>query len=198
MNKEEQSRIGKSNVARGKSHERNVANYLTEWSNYKFVRRKVEGTNESVTRRNSAADVICASHQFKFSVEVKCGAGFSYEALLTNPGGNKFSNWWAQCVHDAGITSTAFSQEIHPMLFFKPTPSTNWVAITKESLNCLNVVNELQFLEYKYPKTEYSFDVSHSPKHAVMASFVFKDIIMMPRKQFAAAVAPDSTLFFDL
>lgn len=198
MDKKEQSRVGKSNVRRGKCHERKIAACLTEWSNIKFVRRKIEGKDEFITKRNSSADVICASKHFKFSVEVKCGAGFSHDALIMNPDTNKFSQWWSQAVYDAGITSRALGLEVLPMLFFKPKPNTNWVAITRTALQHFEFKEKLRYLSYDYPDVEYTFDISHSKKHKNLVSLILPGIIMCPWSIFASSVVPSEKLFFDI
>ena len=79
---DEMSRIGKSNVARSKSHERRVAKLLQDWSNVEFRRRRVEGRDSTVIERESTADVIPVKGEILFSIEAKCGECTNIDGLL--------------------------------------------------------------------------------------------------------------------
>jgi len=81
----DRSKIGKSNVRKGKTYERRVASLLGEFTGVQFRRRRVEGRDLSVVERESTADVIPVTGDIKFSIEAKSGKGFSFDAILGNP-----------------------------------------------------------------------------------------------------------------
>lgn len=117
------SKIGKSNLARSKAHERQVACWLTEWSGVEFRRRRVTGRDHATTTIDGVADVICTRPDFRYCVEYKCGAGFSLDAVLAGGGKTKFDQWWNQTLEDAELCGK------EPMLFFRPATGQNWVAV---------------------------------------------------------------------
>ena len=86
----DRSKIGKSNVRKGKTYERRIAGLLTEFTNAEFRRRRVEGRDLSVVERESTADVIPVSREINFSIEAKSGKGFSFDALMGNQKKNTF------------------------------------------------------------------------------------------------------------
>ena len=129
--KEKMSKIGKSNVRRSKSHERRIAHLLTDWTGAEFRRRRVEGRDLSVVERESTADVIPVKESIIFSIEAKCGECTSLDGLLKDPRNNKFTKWWHQATYDANILTDALKRKIYPLLFFKPAPAFDWVAIDK-------------------------------------------------------------------
>lgn len=128
--KAQQSKTGKSNVRRGKSHERTIAGWLTEWTGEEFRRRRVEGRDVTVIERESTADVIPVRGEIHCSIEAKCGEVYSFAALLDNPTGTKFSEWWHQCLYDVSLITKVFNRPFYPMMFFRPYPNQNWVAVS--------------------------------------------------------------------
>ena len=150
--KEEMSRIGKSNVRRGKSNERVVAKLLRDFTGVDFRRRRVEGRDTTVVERESTADVIPVSGEILFSIEVKCGKCPSMDALLTNPTQNMLTKWWHQATYDARLLTSVLVtnkntnryslinnrqtvEGYFPLLFFKPGNGFNWIAIDQEVFN---------------------------------------------------------------
>lgn len=121
------SKIGKSNVRRGKTLERRVAKLLSEWTGSDFRRRRVEGRDSITIERDSTADVISVSRPSILSIEVKNASGFSIDALLANPSSNKLTIWWHQAAYDASLMTDLLGVKIFPFLFFKPIRSWDWV-----------------------------------------------------------------------
>lgn len=130
--KMQQSKTGKSNVRRSKGHERSIAKWLTAWSGQEFRRRRVEGRDVSVIERESTADVIPVRGDIHCSIEAKCGEVATFAALMENPIGTKFSEWWHQCHVDVQLVSKVFNRPFYPMMFFRPYPNQNWVAISAD------------------------------------------------------------------
>lgn len=125
-----QSRVGKSNVSRSKNHERTVAAYLTEWSGREFRRRRVEGRDVTVIERESTADVIPVKGDIHCSIEAKCGEVQTFAALMDNPKGTKFTEWWHQACYDVSLVQKVFNRPFYPMMFFRPYLNQNWVAVS--------------------------------------------------------------------
>ncbi len=128
--KAQQSKTGKSNVRRSKSHERTIAKFLTTWSGQEFRRRRVEGRDVTVIERESTADVIPVKGDIHCSIEAKCGSVQTFAALMNNPKGTKFTEWWHQACYDVTLVSKVFNRQFYPMMFFRPYPNQNWVAIS--------------------------------------------------------------------
>lgn len=159
--KELMQKIGRSNVRRSKAHERRIANLLTKWSGEEFRRRRVEGRESNVIDRESTADVIPASKRIIFSIEAKCGDYGSIDGILANPHTNKWVSWWHQSCFDAILLSKALNTQIWPMMFFKPHPNFDWVAIAQEPF-------KLGILQPKTPNSQrpiwfnnMAFDMFH-------------------------------------
>lgn len=129
--KAEQSRIGKSNVRRAKGHERTVAKFLTEWAGHEFRRRRVEGRDVTVIERESTADVIPVKGEVHCSIEAKCGEVCTFGALMDNPKGTKFTEWWHQACYDCVLVSGVLKRRFYPMMFFRPYINQNWIAISQ-------------------------------------------------------------------
>lgn len=127
---QQQSKTGKSNVRRSKSHERTIAAWLTEWSGQEFRRRRVEGRDVTVIERESTADVIPVKGDIYCSIEAKCGEVQTFAALMDNPTGTKFTEWWHQACYDVTLVSKVFHRQFYPMMFFRPYLNQNWVAIS--------------------------------------------------------------------
>ena len=209
---DEMSRIGKSNVARSKSHERRVAKLLQDWSNVEFRRRRVEGRDSTVIERESTADVIPVKGEILFSIEAKCGECTNIDGLLSNPKTNIFTTWWHQCVYDAQLVSGVFKRKFYPLLFFKPHPNFDWIAIDQK------VFSDRLLLPSESAKSTFeiacghnmpiwmphiSFDaynligpvtlnVSHSKKNKIMKELILPSLYIIRWKDFANSVNPDS------
>ena len=56
------SKVGKSNVRKGKTYERRVAGLLTEYTGQEFRRRRVEGRDLSVVERESTASSVISEN----------------------------------------------------------------------------------------------------------------------------------------
>ncbi len=127
------SKVGRSNVRKSKTHERRVAKLLTEFTGTEFRRRRVEGRDATTIERESTSDVIAVRGIPKFCIEAKSGRGFSLDALLANPSGSLFTEWWHQASYDAKLLTEHFSSStkysFYPMVFFKPQSNTDWIAI---------------------------------------------------------------------
>lgn len=180
------SQVGKSNVSRSKTLERRVANLFQDWTGELFRRRRVEGRDSTIVDRESTADVISVKQGFRFSVEVKCGAGFSLDSLMANPHNCLVTKWIHQSVYDAEILQKAVGYKIYPLLFFKPSPGLDWVAL---SLNCvgdlLPEVPDPAITYCGYSKCgPIECDVSHSKKNKKMISLQLPNIIFMRWKDF--------------
>lgn len=141
--KAQQSKTGKSNVRRSKSHERTIAKFLTVWSGQEFRRRRVEGRDVTVIERESTADVIPVKGDVHFSIEAKCGAVQSFGALMENPRGTKFTEWWHQANYDCKLVAKVFDRAFYPMMFFRPYPNQNWVAVSERAFRD-NVLKDRQ------------------------------------------------------
>jgi hypothetical protein len=127
------SKIGKSNVATSKAHERRVKKLLTDWSGRQFRRRRIEGRGDDVAVVEGVADIIPIDGQVIVAIEAKKEEGFSFDSLLANPATNgKFTKWWHQVCYDAQILTEKVGEKRWPMLFFKPHPNWDWVAVAQE------------------------------------------------------------------
>jgi len=127
--KEKFSRIGKSNVSTAKCHERRIAKLLTDWSDRPFRRRRVEGRGDDVRVVGGVADVIPVAGDIIFAIEAKKGKDFSLDGLMSNPPGARFTEWWHQASYDAQLLTEKTNIQRYPMLFFKPHPNWDWVAV---------------------------------------------------------------------
>lgn len=202
--KAEMSRIGKSNVRRSKSHERRVAHLLAEWTGRMFRRRRVEGRDSTVVERESTADVIPVVGDIHFSIEAKCGEPTSLNGLLANPYNNQFTKRWHQTCYDAQLMTKVFNRHVYPLLFFKPHPSFDWIAIS--SLAFVNGVllpknggdSPLHCwfpnFEFHYRWGEISHNISHTKnkKNHVKVPLILDNAIICRWSDFAASVNPDS------
>lgn len=127
--KETYSKTGKRNVATSKSHERRCKTLLTEWAGVEFRRRRVEGRGDDVSVVEGFADIIPIKGSVIFAIESKKGEKFSIDGLFTNPHGAKFTKWWHQVNYDAQLLSKQADEKRWPMLFFKPHPNWDWIAL---------------------------------------------------------------------
>ncbi len=206
--KEDMSRIGKSNVRRGKTHERKIANLLKDWSGEEFRRRRVEGRDSNVIDRESTADVIPANKKIIFSIEAKCGAVSTLDGLLADPHKNKFTVWWHQACYDAILLSKALNKDIWPMLFFKPHISADWVAIPREPFDRLILKDKhgiardtLWFNNIYvdvYDRTgPISHNTSNSKKNPVLVPLNLHPCYFIRWKDFADNIDPSSIFYED-
>ena len=134
------SKIGKSNNRRSKAQERRVAKLLSDWTGAGFRRRRVEGRDYATIAVDLCADVIPIDGSFLFSVEAKSGRGFRVESLLAYPRTCLFTVWWHQTCYDAQLITQALERKVYPMLFFRPTPQTTWVAVSARAMPILRPV----------------------------------------------------------
>ncbi len=210
--KEKMSRVGKSNVRRSKTHERRIAHLMTDWTGVEFRRRRVEGRDVTVVERESTADVIPVKGDIIFSIEAKCGECTSLDGLLKDPKTNKFTKWWHQCVYDANILTEVLKRKIYPMLFFKPAPAFDWVALDKsvfsngllkptcnamenyEKAKALgsNIWYNSLMLDAYDLVGEIEHNVSHSKRNEVLKSLQLPSLYLMRWKDLEANVDPKS------
>lgn len=127
--RQKHSKVGKSNVRTAKNHERRIARLLTEWSHYQFRRRRVEGRGDDVKVVEGVADVIPVEGDIIFAIEAKKGKTFSLDHLMMDPAKAVFTEWWHQATYDAKILTERTEIQRYPMLFFKPHPNWDWVAV---------------------------------------------------------------------
>lgn len=201
--KEEMSRIGKSNVRRSKTHERKVAHLLQNFTGVEFRRRRVEGRDTTVVERESTADVIPVKGNILFSIEAKCGEPTSWDGLLSNPHNNQFTKWWHQTTFDARILTEVLKREIYPLLFFKPHPNFDWIAIDQKVFKD-GLLRDKDNKSYLAPWfTHLTFDsyenlgfirhdVSHSKKNKVMVELELPNLYFIRWKDFESNVLPSS------
>ncbi len=90
----------------------------------------MEGRDVTVIERESTADVIPVKGDVHCSIEAKCGEVLTFAALMDNPKGTKFTEWWHQTCYDVTLVSKVFSRPFYPMMFFRPYLNQNWVAIS--------------------------------------------------------------------
>ena len=213
--KEEMSKIGKSNVRRGKSHERAVAKMLKEWSGVEFRRRRVEGRDATVVERESTADVIPVKGDILFSIEVKCGECPSMDGLLANPINSKFTKWWHQATYDANLLTTILASgptgtrkvKYYPLLFFKPGNGFNWIAIDQAVFDNKLIIPNPEYgkspvddvtkpwmphfaFDYYRHFDAISHDISHSRKHKEAVALALPSTYLIRWKDFADSVSP--------
>jgi hypothetical protein len=191
------SQIGKSNVRRGKTYERRIANLLTDYTGKEFRRRRVEGRDLSVVERESTADVIPVNADVNFSIEVKAGKGFSFDALLANPKTNIFTTWWHKASYDAELLTKVLGRNIYPMLFFKYTITQDWIAVPQQAqLTLREGIVQCPCVKYDYIDNLVSMNVSHTSKRKnhVEVELSLHDVLFMRWKDFAGCIHPE-TLF---
>lgn len=201
--KEEMSKIARSNVKTSKVHERRVKSLLTDWSGREFRRRRVEGRGEDVRVVEGVSDVIPVEGEIYFAIEAKKGAGFSLDAMMASPTTALFCNWWHQTCYDAHLLSDKIGKKRYPLLFFKPNPAWDWIAISLEAFQFLQPkegINRnnrevwfpnLRFDEYAFMEP-VSKNVSHSNKNPKLVPLQLHPCIICRWHVFAANVDPAS------
>lgn len=199
------SQVGKSNVQTSKAHERRIANLLTEWSGVGFRRRRVEGRMANTIARDLTGDVIPIDRFCHFNIECKKGENFSLDAMLSNVGGCQFSRWWHQSNYDAKLCSEQHKRHILPLLFFKPIPNWDWIAIDMAALGILRPPGQKvqeyfwvpHFVYDLYDRCgEISHNIAHTKKtkNKVMVPLRLKPCFICRWRDFAANVDPESFL----
>lgn len=198
------SQIGRSNVKRSKAHERQVANQLTKWSGALFRRRRTEGRDVSTLERDLTSDVIPVKGSFLYSVEAKCGEGFSFDALFASPKTCLFTGWWHQTCYDAQLASKVLNRHVYPMLFFRPAVGQNWVAVSYESWRLLmykstpdpDLMPLLIFGLYKH-LGPIGHNVSHTKNknNKKIVELELDNVVFCRWKDFAKHISPAGTLF---
>lgn len=197
LEKRTHSQVGKSNVRKGKTYERRVAQILTDFTKVQFRRRRVEGRDLSVIERESTADVIPVSGNILFSIEAKSGKGFSFDSLLGNPEKCLFSVWWHQATYDATLLTDVLKREIYPMLFFKVSTTQDWLAIPSKCIGGnpgISTISQMPQLEYKYIVDSVKMNVSHTrnKKNFVEITLNLPDVSFVRWKDFSNFVNPQS------
>lgn len=187
------SKIGRSNVRKGKTLERRVANLFQSYTNEQFRRRRVEGRDLSVIERESTADVIPVSKTSKYIIEVKSGAGFSFDALLSNPEKCQFTKWWHQASYDAELVSKLTSVQVYPLLWFKES-THDWISIPQESLQYLEIVGDLPCIKYHYTVNPISMNVVNTANkdNYKMVPITLHDICVLRWQDFTKHIKPQS------
>ena len=217
MTKPDHSKIGKSNVRRGKSHERTVAKLLTDWSGVKFRRRRNEGRDAITTDIDRTGDVIPGCAEWcHFNIEVKCGANPTLDALFGNPEGTKITEWYHQSTYDSKLATESYIRThpndnpatILPLLFYKPSKNHNWIIISEKCLDILRTkdgkpldscfdrrlpFSHMYFDQYKY-SGEISMNVAHTKnkKNEVMIPLQLDGCFFCRWKDFAEHIDPRS------
>jgi hypothetical protein len=204
--KETFSKTGKRNVATSKTHERRCKKLLTEWSGVEFRRRRIEGRGDDVTVVEGVADIIPVEGQVIFAIESKKGENFSLDGLFVNPKGAKFTEWWHQVNYDAKLLTEKLGEKRWPLLFFKPIPAWDWVAVPSkcfddkilipkdESLRNLYMGCWFQHIRYDCYKDVglVEHNISTSKSNPVMEALELEPCIMCRWKDFAREVDPQA------
>lgn len=210
------SQVGKSNVQTSKVHERRVAHLLTDWTGIEFRRRRVEGRMADTIARDLTGDVIPVDRLCHFNIECKKGQSFSLDAMLASIETCQFTKWYHQSSYDAKLCSEQHKKIFHPMLFFKPVPNWDWVAIPTAALEFLrpldghSLIQAMACSQGKFWAPHLIYDaydrcgeISHNVAHTKKA----KNKVMVPLRlqpcficrwrDFAAHVDPESFLMGD-
>jgi hypothetical protein len=192
----DRSRIGKSNVRKGKTLERRVAHLFSDYTGQEFRRRRVEGRDASVIERESTADVIPVRGDILFSIEVKSGQFGSIDALLANPLNTMLTKWWHQACYDATLMTELFKKDYYPLLFFKFNRNADWIAISKRAFDHIKLSKNVPFLDFDHFETcgRVTHNVSHTDNRAneVQVSLSLDAIRFMRWQDFCEAVDPKS------
>lgn len=200
--KETYSKTGKRNVSTAKSHERRCKKLLQEWSGVEFRRRRVEGRGDDVSVVEGVADVIPVDRDVVFAIEAKKGEKFSLDHLMDKPKRALFTEWWHQVNYDAYIMTEKTKVQRYPLLFFKPHPNWDWIAVDSECFE--NGV--LKPKAYSEPTNScwfphFLFDsyaglgpvehnISTSKKNPVLFPLILKNCVICRWKDFADQVDP--------
>lgn len=204
--KETFSKTGKRNVATSKSHERRCKKLLTDWAGVEFRRRRVEGRGDDVSVVEGVADIIPVEGKVLFAIESKKGEKFSIDGLFMSPHTAKFTEWWHQVNYDAQLLTEKLGEKRWPMLFFKPHPNWDWVALptacfANQILRPTRTIQgaistECWFQHIRYDAYSWLGPIEHniaaSNKNKVMKAITLEPCIMCRWKDFAAEVDPQA------
>lgn len=113
---------------KGKRYEYRVVELLSTFCGKKFRRVPSSGAfNKTggvvICEHIFSGDVICEDEGFLFNVEAKNRNDISLAAALKTPDTSMLVKCWRQCVGDATTNN------LLPMMFFKPNPNDDWVCI---------------------------------------------------------------------
>ena len=142
---------------KGNRCEREVTQFMKEWTGYEFSRVPHSGGLRWQNRKSIAGDVICtdAKHErnCRISIEVKAPKEIAFEHLLLPTKGkntDKLNHYWNQCNNDAKAVQKV------PMLFIHRNgmaKGTFFVVMSNELYN--EIVRELNFYPEKYGQLAY-------------------------------------------
>jgi len=210
--REKFSKVGKSNVHTAKCHERRVAKLLTDWSGKQFRRRRVEGRGDDVRVVEGVADVIPVEGDIIFAIEAKKGKDFSIDGLMLNPAGARFTEWWHQASYDAKLLTEKTDIQRYPMVFFKPHPNWDWVAVPfelfqqnilqpRDILSIPPIPDRRKKSEVWFPHIHFDayawlgkveHNVSKSKRNKVMVALDLQPVVFCRWRDFEEFVDPES------
>lgn len=201
--KETFSKTGKRNVATAKNHERRCKKLLTDWSGVEFRRRRVEGRGNDVSVVEGVADIIPVEGEVIFAIESKKGEKFSIDNLFSSPKTSAFTEWWHQVNYDAKLMTENTGRKCWPLLFFKPIPAWDWIAVPTKCFteNILkphggDAPGNCWFPHLSFDAFErlppIPFNVSTSKNNPVIEELDLESCIICRWKDFAAEVDPMS------
>lgn len=135
------SEAGKYSNRKFKTLERRVAKEFRDWTGVDFRRTPGSGglnkaTSYKVGEKEFTSDLM-ADRPLAYSIEIKSGVGFSLDAMLVNPDTCRFTKWWLQVCNDADSIDT------NPLLWFKPQPNLDWIALDAAGVQCLNIPDSI-------------------------------------------------------
>lgn len=134
------SKAAKYSNRKYKALERRVAKKFCEWTGRNIFRRTPQsgGFNKNqaqvVAEEEFISDIMC-DEPILYAIEVKSGDGFSLNAAMNGPDTSKFTEWWEQACNDAEQVGK------YPLLWFKPSPAFDWIALSEEGASRLKVYN---------------------------------------------------------
>lgn len=203
------SKTGKRNVSTAKSHERRCKSLLTDWSGVEFRRRRVEGRGDDVSVVEGVADVIPVDRDVIFAIEAKKGEKFSIDHLMDKPEAALFTEWWHQVNYDAKILTDKTGIQRYPLLFFKPHPNWDWIAIDSDCFDQSilkpkngdrSLIGRCWFPHLRFDSYgtlgPVEHNVSTSKKNPVMFALELKNCVICRWKTFAEEVNP-THIFLD-
>jgi len=163
--------------------------------------------------RDLTGDVIPIDRFCHFNIECKKGENFSLDAMLSNVKGCQFAKWYHQSSFDAKLCSEQHKLKFLPLLFFKPVPNWDWVAVDTAALEFLKPLGErsiiaaatcprghLWFPHFVYDQYDRCGEISHNVVHTrkaknkIMVSLKLGPCFICRWRDFAANVDPESFL----
>jgi len=160
--------------------------------------------------RDLTGDVIPVDRSCYFNIECKSREDFSLDAVLSNPRGCQFTQWWHQTNYDAKLCSEQHNRPVMPLLFFKPIPNWDWIAIDTEAIGILSpkplatsdwIRSSLWFphflFDFYVQLGEISHNVAHTKKdkNKVMVPLKLRPCFICRWRDFAAHVEPESFFY---